>query len=354
MGDYLRVLSHSGAAPGGLSGRFVALNRDKRSVCLDLKRPEGRDALLRLVERYDVLVETFRPGVLDRLGVGWAALSARNARLVMCSISGYGQSGPYAQRAGHDINYISVAGVLGMGGARGGDPVLPGVQIADIAGGALWGAVGILAALLEARRSGRGAHVDVSMCEGALSFMLPDLGHYATSGELPARSEGALNGGLACYGVYRTADGRHVSVGALEPKFWAAFNTAIGRGWDLSELVGGHDEQERVRGEIAAIIARKTRDEWEAIFADVDGCVEPILRGDELAGHPQHVARGMFFRIGEHAQTRTPVAAPGGGEGPHLPPPALGEHGADILAEAGFGAGEIEALRAAGVTRFPV
>ncbi len=344
VGDYLRVFPPT---KQGLAGRFIAINRDKRSLSLDLKKPEGQRALLRLVRSYDVVVESFRPGVLDRLGVGWAALSAANPRLVLCSISGYGQTGPYRDRAGHDLNYVALAGVLGMAGPKGGAPAMPGVQLADLAGGALWSAVGILAALHAARATGQGRQVDVSMCEGALAFLIPDLGNLDVTGVAPARSSELLNGGVACYGVYRTADGRHLSVGALEPKFWAAFNTRLGRAVDMSELVAPRAEQERVRAEIQAILATKTRDEWEAVFAGDDVCVEPVLDVDELASHPQHKARGLFFSIGDFAQVRTPF---GRAEG-HTPPPHLGEHGATILAEAGFTDDEIAALRAAGATK---
>ena len=344
-GDYLRLIYPS---KDGLSGRFIAINRDKRSLCLDLKKPEGRAAFLRILPRYDVVVESFRPGVLDRLGVGFAAMQQQNPRVVLCSISGYGQSGPYRDRAGHDINYIALAGVLGMTGPAGGDPVLPGVQTADIAGGALWGAVGILAALLEARSTGRGSLVDVSMCEGALAFMLPDLGNYAVGAPEPTRGETNLNGGFGCYGVYRTRDGRHLAVGSLEPKFWAAFNAAIGRASDFSELVAPPPEQARVRREVQAILETKTRDEWEAIFAGTDACVEPVLAASELSRHPQHAARELFFRIGEYEQIHTPTAVRGL---PHTPPPTLGQHSADILGEAGLDEAEIAALQRAGATK---
>src|SRR5262245_52719002 len=205
VGDYMRMFPPH---KNGLSGRFNALNRDKRSICLDLKKPEGARAFLRLVTRYDVVVETFRPGVLDRLGVGFSRMQEMNPKIVLCSISGYGQSGPLRDRAGHDINYISVGGVLGMAGPVDGPPPTPAIQLADVAGGALWGAVGILSALLGVRASGRGRHLDVSMCEGSLAFMLPDLGNYDASGVAPRRGGELLNGGGASYGVYRTKEGR--------------------------------------------------------------------------------------------------------------------------------------------------
>jgi alpha-methylacyl-CoA racemase len=343
VGDYMRVFP---PAKRGLSGRFNALNRDKRSLCLDLKKPEGRDALLKLIARYDVLVESFRPGVLDKLGVGFGALSEKNPKLIMLSISGYGQNGPLRDRAGHDLNYIALGGVLGVAGPPDRPPPTPAIQLADIAGGALFGAVGILAALYERERTGRGQQVDVSMCEGALAFLIPELGNYDASGKPPRRGGELLIGGAASYGVYRTKDERFLSVGALEPKFWSAFNQAIGRPVDLSELIADEAGQKKVRAEIQAILEQKTRDEWEQILTG-DVCVEPVLSADELAAHPQHRARGMFFEVDGLMQTRTPF---GHAEG-HRPPPALGGDGAAILREAGFSDGDIAALRERGATK---
>jgi crotonobetainyl-CoA:carnitine CoA-transferase CaiB-like acyl-CoA transferase len=288
-----------------------------------------------------------RPGVLDRLGVGWAQLLEANPRLILCSISGYGQNGPLRDRAGHDLNYIALAGVLGLAGPPSAPPPVPSVQLADLAGGALWSAVGILASLLSARATGRGRHLDVSMCEGSLAFLIPELGNYDASGVPPRRGAELLNGGAACYGVYRTRDERFLTVGALEPKFWTAFNQALGRKVDLSELVAGPEEQARVRREIQAILETRTRDEWETVFAGSDACVEPVLGPDELAQHPQHAARGLFFTLDGLTQVRTPFGHAAG----HRAPPRLGEHTDAILGEAGLPADEIAALRASAVTR---
>jgi alpha-methylacyl-CoA racemase len=264
----------------------------------------------------------------------------------MLSISRYGQDGPLRDRAGHDLNYIALAGVLGLAGPPDRPPPTPPIQLADIAGGALFGAVGILAALYERERTERGQQVDLSMCEGALAFAIPELGNYDASGKPPRRGAELLIGGAACYGVYRTRDERFLSVGALEPKFWSTFNQAIGRPVDLSELIADEATQAKVRGEIQAILETKTRAEWEAILSG-DVCVEPVLGADELQHHPQHRARAMFFELDGLMQTRTPF----GGTAGHRPPPAHGGDRDTILREAGFSDGEIEQLKTSGATK---
>ena len=245
--------------------------------------------------------------------------------------------------------------MLGLAGPPDRPPPTPPIQLADVAGGALFGAVGILAALYERERGGRGQQVDVSMCEGALAFAHPGPRQLDAAGTPPRRGGELLNGGAASYGMYRTKDGRFLSVGALEPKFWAAFNAAIGRPVDYAELVADAAGQDQVRAEIQAILEAKTRDEWEAILVEPaqggqaakDVCVEPVLAIDELARHPQHRARGMFFEVDGLLQTRTPFGSADG----HRPPPALGGDGAAILRDAGFSDGEIAELRASAVTK---
>ncbi|MBA3538364.1 MAG: CoA transferase [Deltaproteobacteria bacterium] len=342
VGDYLRAFP---PAKAGISGRYLAVNRGKRSLALDLKTPAARDAFLKMVEQADVVVESFRPGVLAKLGIGYDMLAARNPKIIVCSISGYGQTGPYAHRAGHDLDYIALAGVLGMTGAAGDAPMMPGVQIADLAGGALWSATAILAALVGRHRTGTGAHLDISMTEGALALLAAELGNL-DCGARPTRGVETLNGGLAMYGVYRTADDRYLAVGALEPKFWIALNTAIGRKPDVSEIIGPPASQARTRAELAAIFATKSAAAWSTILGAHDCCVELILEPDELAAHPLHQAREVFFTIdggegvGPIAQVRTPVGAPAA----PLPPPRLGQHSKAVLAEYGFTDAEIAAL----------
>jgi crotonobetainyl-CoA:carnitine CoA-transferase CaiB-like acyl-CoA transferase len=299
-----------------------------------------------MIDRADVVIESFRPGVMDKLGVGWSALSARNPAIVLCSISGYGQDGPYRDRAGHDLNYIGLAGVLAMTGPRGGAPQMPGVQIADLAGGALWGATGVLGALVGRARTGKGSHVDISMTEGALALLAAELGNLGVGATPPTRGAETLNGGLACYGVYRCGDGSYLSVGALEPKFWLAFNEAIGRRGDMADLVAPPEGQERIRAEIQAILDTKTRAEWLAIFEGKDVCCEPVLEPVELASHPQHVHRRVFFHVdhpelGPITQVRTPVGRP---EARRIAP-RLGEHTNEVLLEYGFTDAEISSLR---------
>ncbi|MBA3451883.1 MAG: CoA transferase [Deltaproteobacteria bacterium] len=342
VGDYLRALP---PGKGGIAGRFLAINRGKRSLALDLKNPVARDAFLEMVRKADVVVETFRPGVMVKLGLSYETLAAANPKIVLCSISGFGQTGPYADRAGHDLNYIALAGVLAMGGEADGTPGMPGVQIADLAGGSLWGATAILGALVGRHRTGKGAHLDISMTEGALALLAAEIGNM-DCGARPTRGKETLNGGVAGYSVYKTKDDRYLAVGALEPKFWIALNTTIGRPPNVAEIVGKPADQAKTRGELAAIFATKTAAEWNEILGKHDCCVEVILETGELPDHPLHRAREVFFTIdggegvGPVLQVRTPLGTP---TNPG-PPPRLGQHSKAVLAEYGFTPEQIAAF----------
>jgi crotonobetainyl-CoA:carnitine CoA-transferase CaiB-like acyl-CoA transferase len=263
----------------------------------------------------------------------------------MCSVSGFGQTGPYTHRAGHDLGYLAIAGVLAMGGQADGAPMMPGVQIADLAGGALWGATAILGALVRRHRTGAGAFLDISMTEGALALLSAELGN-VDCGAHPTRGMANLNGGLACYNIYRTKDDRYLAVGALEPKFWLALNAAVGRPTTVAELIPEAPVQAKARGELAAIFATRTAAEWQAALATSDCCVEVVTELDELADHPLHQAREVFFSvdagpgIGQVRQARTPLGAP---KSPR-PPPTQGQHTREVLAEYGFSDVEITQL----------
>jgi crotonobetainyl-CoA:carnitine CoA-transferase CaiB-like acyl-CoA transferase len=338
-----------GPSVGGESALYLALNRNKRSLVLDLKKPQGVAALKRLVKQYDVLVESFRPGVMEKLGVSYEVLKQENPKLIYCAITGYGQTGPDRLKAGHDLNYVARSGVLGYGGDPAAPPVMPGVQVADI-GGALVAVSGILAALHAQRMTGEGRLVDVAMNEASMAFLHLHLGGRLMAGEAGSplqRGREALNGGLPCYGVYATKDGRGLAVGALEPKFFAGLLAKLDR-MDLMEeayqLGAGAD---RVRAALAELFRQKPLSEWQAFFAGTDFCVEPVLEGDEVLADAQLNARGMFVTAKDEARgvtlthLRTPLHL---GELPVEPAPSLGRDTRAVLAEAGFTEDEVNGL----------
>jgi crotonobetainyl-CoA:carnitine CoA-transferase CaiB-like acyl-CoA transferase len=346
-GDYIRW---SPPMVEGESAAHRALNRGKRSITLNLKDPEGTDLLRRLARAADVLVESFRPGVLDRLGVGFETLAAENPGLVYCAVTGYGQDGPYRDRPGHDINYIGYGGVLSLAGHPGADPVLPGVQVGDLGGGAMLAAVGILAALLERTATGRGRFVDVSMLDGVVSWLAVPAAAYLTTGDVPGAGSGPLTGGLACYRVYRTGDGRSVTVGALEPQFWRDLCEALGCPDLVDDQYGSLDRQAEIAERLQAAFLERGRDEWLRLLGDQSVCVGPVNDLAEALADPQVRHRGMVADIGG-----TPV-----GPGPPLrfsrqeaaalrPAPGLGEHTSEILATVGVGEDDLSELRERGV-----
>ncbi len=340
---------------GTRSAIYLSLNRNKRSIRLDLKQEGGRQALLKLAEGADVLVESFRPGVLERLGVGYEALRQANPALVYCPITGYGQDGPNRDRAGHDMNYLGLNGVLGLTGEAGGPPIQSGAQIADLGGGALMAAVGILAALNEARRSGEGQMVDISMTDGSLAWLAMEAGRYFGSGEVPKRGEVMLSGGIICYRPYEAKDG-WVSCGALEPKFWIAFCRGVGRE-DLIEHQFAKPGSDAHR-EAAEIFRTKTREEWRAFNDEHDAAIEPILDLDEaleseLVRERQMVISYEQPELGEVKQLGFPIKLSRTPADVHRPAPALGEHTAEVLRDAGYSAEEVQALEESGAAKGP-
>ncbi len=349
-GDYVRWAPphYEGAAPSAGSALFLSLNRGKRSIRVDLKSPGGRDVFLRLVSDADVLVESFRPGVMDRLGVGYERLRADNPGLVYCAITGYGQDGPNRDRPGHDINYLGLNGILGLTGEAHGPPVSAAAQVADLGGGAMMAVAGILIALQERARSGEGQFVDCSMFDGSLSFLAMLAAEVLADGGIPRRGELRLAGGLVCYRPYRCADG-YVTLGALEPKFWAEFCHGLGRA-DLLDHAFDPPGSDAHRA-VCEVFAARTRAQWEEFASRHDCCLEPILGLEEALEGDLVAAREMVVELDQPGAARSvrllgapfklsrtpadPLRAPG---------PGLGEHTRDVLAEAGYSPDEIDAL----------
>ena len=298
LGDYARTMGH---VRKEVSQFFVAVNRGKQGMRLDLKDASQRDTFLGMVETADVVVESFRPGVMDKLGVGWQTLRERNPRLVMCAISGYGQDGPFAQLAGHDINYAGLAGMLEQNVGPEGVPALPNLQIGDLLGGAQAAVQGILAAIIGAKATGKGRFVDVSMTDAVFAHNIMPLVAVNNFGRPAQPGHDLLTGGVPCYNVYRTSDGRFMAIGALELKFWETCCNVLERPdlkprhWSLGQQVGGDDAM-AVKAELDAIFARHSLATWTERFANADCCVTPILRADEAVAHPLFQARGMVER----------------------------------------------------------
>jgi len=357
MGDYIRWSPpyYEDAEESARSALYLALNRGKRSIRLNLKQDLAREALLRLVRECDVVLESFRPGVLDRLGVGYERMREENAGLVYCAITGYGQDGPLRDRSGHDLNYLGLIGLLGLSGDAGGPPVQSAGQIADIGGGALMAAFAILAALRERDRSGEGQLVDVSMADGALSWLGLPAARYFCERAAPQRGSLELGGSLICYRPYACRDG-YVTLGALEPKFWQEFCRGVGR----EDLI---DKQFQPPGsdahrEVERVFLERTRAEWERFASEHDCCLEPVLDLDEALDSDLVRDRGMVVELdqpgaGPVRQLGAPVKL---GRTPARSPraaPVLGEHTQEVLRAAGYSPEEVKQLVESGAAAGP-
>ena len=341
VGDYARTL---GTDQGEDSAYFRMINRNKQGLLLDLKKPEGVEVFLRLARNADAIVESFRPGVVDKLGIGYAAVAAINPRIAYCSISGYGQNGPYRDLAGHDINYLGYAGVLDQIGVEGGQPAIPNFQIADLLGGGLTAVMGILATVLEAQRSGVGRYIDVSMTDSVLAHTYFAMLRLNDAGRSAARGTDLLTGGLPCYTTYRCADGKYMAVGALEGKFWQLCCTTLerpqwtARQWDAS-----------LRGDMASLFSTRPRDAWSDLFAVVDCCVTPVLSPEEALENEQIMARNMVVRDTELNHFAPPLKLSDYPFAIQRQAPKAGEDNEAILFAAGYDSASIAALQASGV-----
>lgn len=353
-GDYGRHMPPHGA--GGMGLHFLAINRNKRSMTVNLKSAAGREVFVRLVRGADVVLESFRPGVLDRLGLGYEQLKEVNPRLVYCAISGYGQDGPYRLRAGHDLNYAGYAGLLDYNRGSNGEPAMPPTQLGDLAGGSFMAVIGILAALTGRAQSGEGTMVDVSMTEGVMALLPLVAATYFNTATAPRPGTSALDGGLPCYNIYETADGRYLTLAALEYKFWHTFCTQIGHLELLPfHIPAGPQERAQAIELLRTIFKTKSRDEWLEELAEIDACVGPVYTLGEALNDPHAQSRS--------ASVLSPPLEPDGAGVRTLPtfpripglrqeqryaPPQLGQHTIDLLEELGYSEADIHDLRTGG------
>lgn len=350
-GDYIRWWP---PLLGKSSGFHIVLNRNKRSLTLNLKKQEAKNIFKRLVAKADVVLEGFRPGVMDRLGLGYRELQAINPRLIYCAITGYGANGPRANKAGHDINYLALNGVLSYSGQKD-NPTISGVQIADLGGGALFAAFSIATALFARERLGQGQYIDMAMADGALTWHCLRWGKYLADGVVPSQGDDFLNHGFACYNLYQTSDGRYMSLGALEPQFWQVFCQRVDRpDWNQPDYFKPGLHQERLKQQIADLFLSKTQAEWIQLFVDTDCCCEPVLNLDEVMQDEQVQQREMIMELmherwGAYRQlgVAPKLSLTPGAILRHAPD--LGEHNNEILSQIGIDIGDQERLKENGV-----
>nr|VFK36698.1 MAG: Crotonobetainyl-CoA:carnitine CoA-transferase CaiB [Candidatus Kentron sp. SD]VFK40235.1 MAG: Crotonobetainyl-CoA:carnitine CoA-transferase CaiB [Candidatus Kentron sp. SD] len=360
VGDYARAAAGPDRSP---SAYFLCANRNKRGFQLNLGLPGGREVFLDLAKDADVIVESFRPGVVARLGIDYETIKAINPRIVYCSITGYGQTGPYRNRAGHDLNYCAYAGITDQIGHKGGPPAIPNIQFADLAGGALSAAMGILAALVDVGRAGAGRYIDVSMTDCALVNAVVPLIGYLDSGRVAPRGADLLSGALPCYGVYETLDGRYMAIAAPEEKFWRAFCEAVEHPELISARMAMGREGKEARDRLAEIFRAHPMSWWIGKLEGVDCCVSPVLDLQESMENEHFEARGMFVGTDryfdnegdnggareEMTQFAFPLKISDFEFGVTRPAPRRGEHTTEILAELGYSDDRIQTLARDGV-----
>jgi crotonobetainyl-CoA:carnitine CoA-transferase CaiB-like acyl-CoA transferase len=349
IGDPTR---HSRPLIDGQSAAFAQVNRNKKSIAIDLKQPGGRELFLKLAATADCILEQFRPGVVDRLGIGYQSVVEINPRIVYGSLTGFGQDGPHRDRSGHDLNYLALSGVLGLTTDERGKPVIPGVQIADLAGGMI-AAFAILAALLARERTGRGQYVDVSMFDVMVSMLPIPAAHHFAGKTIPVGGKYVLSGAYPFYSVYETGDGRFMTLGALEPKFWTNFCRAVGREDLIGRQFDEAERREQLFQEVRTIFKSRTQSEWIELMRDADCCCEPVLSMWEAFSHAQTRAREMVRETGRDSASLTDQLG-FAYKLSETPPressraPSLGEHTTELLTSVGISKEELIRLSAAG------
>lgn len=346
--DYIRFFP---PFVGDDSALYLSLNRNKKSLSLNLKTEEGKNIFLELMKTADMVVEQFRPGILDKMGMGYARAKEVNPKIIYVSITGYGQSGPYAQKAGHDLNYIAMSGVLANTGNKE-KPVIPGVQIADVSGS--YAAVnGCLAALFQREKTGEGQHVDISMSDSAMPFATLIHAQAWAENKNVERGNFQLSGALVSYNVYETSDNKFVALGALEPKFWKAFCLAVNQPQWENRLFATSEEIQQLKNDVVALFKSKTRKQWEEFSEQHDVCLSPVLDTNELQNNPHLLARKMIVQSEmENRKWNTigPVVKfSESGTELFNPAPKLGQHTQQILKEIGLSDEEIQELRTRGI-----
>ena len=350
-GDYIRWRK---PAINGIGARHLTINRNKKSVELNLKSVEGREIFKRLAMESDVIIESFRPGVMNRLGIGYEEISKLNEGIIYCSLTGYGQTGPYSKLPGHDINFVGYSGILGLIGEKDGKPVIPGVQIADLGGGALMALSAITMALLHKEKTGKGQYIDVSMLDGAITWLYAAASDYFASGTVPERGKNRLDGHFAFYNVYETKDNKFLSVGAAEKKFWIELCELVGKPeWiDLHE--GPEEVQQCLKQEMAELFKQQNQQYWLDLLQTKDTCVGPIYDLNQLYEDPQIIEREMFTTMqhptaGKIQQIGFPIKFSETPGEIYAHSPMLGEHTEEILLQIGYSKENILSLEENGV-----
>ena len=333
----------------GQGAYFLSVHRNKKSITLNLKTEKGKEIFYKLAEKSDVVIESFRPGVTKRLGVDYETIKKINPKIVYCSVSGYGQDGPYKDLPGHDINYIAIGGILGLTGQYGGPPIIPGIQIADLAGGCMLATISILIALIAREKTGEGQYIDVSMTDGAVSLLTHTSALYFAEGKPPERGGTNLTGYFPCYNVYEAKDGKYISIGCLEERFWRNLCKAIGKE-EFAEHQWDTNKREEIFSALKKIFKTKTRDEWFKELSKMDVCVGPVYSLDEVFQDPQITHRKMAVEIehptiGKIKILGIPIKFSETPGKIRTPAPGFGEHTEEILKMLGYNQKEIEEFK---------